>query len=90
MKSKVLEKVVLVTEDNEICFCDSEFRKTCIARIANNLPCLEMLVRLTPIERGVSTDCDDGQLPMAGSVDPELKHATSEFAKTLNHFKKMR
>lgn len=86
MKSKVLEKVVYIDEDGEICLCDADFRKTCVARIANDLPCHESIVRVTPVDRSVDDDSDIS----LNCVDPELKKITSEFSKTLRHFDKMR
>ena len=86
MKSKVLNKIVFVTDENEICMCDTEFRKTCVVRIANNYPCCETMVRLTPVERVTPSETCDGVL----GEESEISKAVSEFEKTLRHFDRMR
>lgn len=83
MRSIVLNKVVHVTDTEELCSCDKESSKTCAIRIKNNLPCTEMIVRLTPVDRREDKDGFD-----AGIDDFRL--ANKEFIKTLEHLNKMR
>lgn len=84
LKSKVLTKVVHVTDDDEICFCDREFSKTCAVRIAGGLSCLETVIRLTPVELSSSED----RLPESiTAIDSRLRNVKHSFLKTLDHLK---
>jgi len=83
LKSKVLSKVVHISDSNDVCFCDNGFYKTCVARIANNLVCQESLIRITPVSRDLSDD--DGYGP-----GDDLCRANSEFKKTLKHLDRMK
>ncbi|MCK5020532.1 MAG: hypothetical protein KAS32_26170 [Candidatus Peribacteraceae bacterium] len=86
MKSKVINKVVYISDKEEICFCDRHFYKTCISRIANGLPCQEMLVRFTPIDREI----DSNSTGSAGSDFLCGVKTNKEFLKTLDHIDRMK
>lgn len=85
LESKVLTKVVLITEDDEVCFCDSDFRKTCSVRLAGHLPCREMIIRFTPVDR---LD-DEEKLPeYITAISGNLKNVEHSFLKTLKHLER--
>ena len=87
LKSRVMTKIVLITEDDEICFCDKDFRKTCAIRISGNLPCRETIVRFTPVER----DYSDNRIPEAiTAIDSNLRNVKHSFMQTLAHLKRMK
>jgi len=89
LKSKVLSKVVLVTEKDDLCSCDKEFSKICVVRIAGNLPCQESIVRLTPVDR--TLDEPDGDLSISdGDPEIQIRKIKSEFLKTIQHLDRMK
>jgi len=85
VRSKVINKVVHISDDDEVCFCDEIFYKTCISRIAGNLPCQEMMVRFTPVDRGNDSDGTRGD----GDFLDVLK-SSRQFSKTLDHLDRMK
>ena len=88
MESKVLEKIVLVDGEN-VCMCDTQFYKTCVARIAGNLSCSEAVVRITPIVRDTGLS-EDGSFTVAKTLDKELSNIKNALSQTLSHIEKMR
>jgi hypothetical protein len=90
LKSKVLIKVVHISDKDEICFCEKSFSKTCSTRIVNNLPCEETLIRFTSIEREDSNVLGTDALEKVDEVERGLKNLNREFFKTLKHLDRMK
>jgi len=86
LKSKVLNKIVYISDNDEICYCEESFYKTCISRIANDLPCCEMMVRFTPVDREGGSDST-----RAGDDDLlDAMKKSKQFLKTLDHLDRMK
>ena len=52
-----LKRTVFYDEESgELCQCEGEFWKTCSLRVANELPCQEAIVSITPINRNREGD----------------------------------
>lgn len=47
----VKRTVLYVVDTGHICQCDGDFWKTCVLRVANELPCQEAIISITPIIR---------------------------------------
>lgn len=56
-----IKRTVYYEEDTGIfCSCSGDFWKTCSLRVANQLPCQESIVSITPIDRTVIDPADSG------------------------------
>ncbi len=87
MESKVLEKMVFIDDEQNVCFCDKQFSKTCAVRIANSLSCREAIVRITFLDGEESMDAG---VFLGGVVDKELVNIKNSLSKTLHHLDRFR
>lgn len=56
-KSLFLKRTIFYDEDTEtLCSCSGDFSKHCSLRLANDLPCQESFVHISPIKRDVEED----------------------------------
>jgi hypothetical protein len=88
MHSVAIERVVLLTDNNDLCYCDTDFCKVCAVRIANGLPCKKSILRVTDISEEPS-DVDDG-LDVVRSLDKRLSGITNALSETLRHANRMK
>lgn len=87
MKSKTLTKIVLLQNDDIECVCNKKEYSTCAARLKDNLPCEEMIIRLTTVDR----EKIDNKLPdTVRSLDSRLRNTQNSFMGTLDHFDRMK
>lgn len=48
---RVIRIVYFDPETETICHCSGDFIKRCPLRVANNLPCKESVISITPVDR---------------------------------------
>lgn len=78
-----IKRTVLYEESTgNMCSCSGSFWKTCSLRVANNLPCEEAIVSITPIKRDEVDPADNGTRSLdetlAGLRD-SLRHMENNF-----------
>lgn len=67
---RIFRVVFYDEETGEFCQCRGGFWKTCPLRAANDLPCKESVVSITPVDR---SDVDNSADPIT-SLDSKLKN----------------
>ena len=79
-----LRRTVLYSEeDGTFCSCTGKFWKTCSLRVIGQLPCVEAIVSITPVER---TETDPAK-PEVRSIDKSLLKLTDGLRSLEDKFK---
>ncbi len=72
---RLLRTVYFDKETGEFCQCSGDFWKTCPLRVANQLPCQESILSITPVDRENKEHLVEDSLR---SLDKELKNLTNK------------
>lgn len=80
---KLKRTVYMDEESGNICTCQGSFWKTCSLRVANQLPCKESIISVTPIERD---EKDPASLEIR-SIDAKLADLTDSLRHLKGKFK---
>ena len=70
-------------EDETLCSCPGSFWKTCSLRVIGQLPCVEAIVSITPLERMET----DPAKPEVRSIDKSLVKLTDGLRSLEDKFK---
>lgn len=71
--SLLLRRTIFYDKESEtLCSCSGNFYKTCALRLANNLPCEESFVHISPIKRENETDPTDDVLKALNELNKKI------------------
>jgi hypothetical protein len=79
-----LKRTVLYDEETgALCSCEGKFWKTCSLRVKGQLPCVEAIISITPVERSEKDPAD----PDVRSIDKSLADLTDGLRNLEKKFK---
>lgn len=74
MASRLLRTVYFDEDSGAFCQCQGSFWKTCPLRAANDLPCRESILSITPVERSTGSLVPDS----ISSLDEAFQEVTDK------------